>query len=137
MKTLKKIFVSFFLVIAFSILLLGTIDLVNPNATKKDKEGGLAAIVLFGLPSTAIATWLIWSLKQDSQQKLKQIETEKEQIFLKLLQETDGEITITKFALSAQISIEEAKEYLDIKAKQLDAHFEPTNEGGIIYKFPS
>jgi hypothetical protein len=136
MKTLKQILAGLFLIIGLSILLLGTIDLVNPNTTQKDKEGSLAAIVVFSLPSTAIATWLIWSLKQDSQQKLKQIETEKEQIFLKLLQETDGEITITKFALSAQISMEEAKEYLDIKAQQLNANFEPSNDGGIIYNFP-
>jgi predicted transcriptional regulator len=136
MKTIKKIFAGFFLIIGLSILLIGTIELVNPNSTKKDKEGGLAAIVVFSLPSTAIATWLIWSLKQDYRQKVKQIETAKEQVFLQLLQETEGKITITKFALSANISIEEAKEYLDIKSQQLNGDFEASDEGGIIYKFP-
>jgi predicted HTH domain antitoxin len=134
MKILKKIFTGVSLIIGISILLLGTIDLANPNATKKDKEGALAAIVLFSLPSTAIATWLIWSLRQEHQQQLKQSDLEKEQLFLRLLQQ-EGEITVTKFALYAQISIEEAKQYLDQKAKQLSADFEVSDEGGIIYRF--
>jgi hypothetical protein len=50
MKTLKTIFSGFFLITGLSILLLGTIDLLNPNATHKDKKGGLATIVIFSLP---------------------------------------------------------------------------------------
>ncbi len=64
MKTLKKILASLFLITGLSILLLGAIDLKNPNNTKQYKEGGLAAIILFSLPSTAIKKWLIGNLRQ-------------------------------------------------------------------------
>jgi hypothetical protein len=135
-KTLKKITAGIFLIIGISILLLGTIDLANPKATKKDKEGALAAIVLFSLPSTTIGTWLIWNLHQQHQQQIKKSNLEKEQLFLHLLQEHQGEITITQFALTAQISIEAAQLYLDQKAKQLNANFEANDDQGIVYKFP-
>lgn len=136
MKTLKKITAGIFLIIGLSILLLGTIDLVNPNATKKDKEGSLAAIVLFSLPSTSLGAWLVWSLRQQHLKQAKQLNLDREQQFLRILEQHEGEITVTKFALAAQIPIEEAKLYLDQKAKQLNAEFEASNDGGIIYRFP-
>ncbi|MFP5273706.1 hypothetical protein [Coleofasciculus sp.] len=136
MKKIKAFSAGCLLIISLSILLLGTIDLANPNSTKKDKEGALATIVLFGLPSAAMGTWLIWSLRQQNQKKLEQLNLAKEQLLLHLIQQNQGKITVTGFAASAQISIEEAQQYLDEKAKQLNANFEATDEGGIIYQFP-
>ena len=136
MKTVKKILAGTFLTIGLAILLLGTLDLINPKKTSADKEGALAAIVIFGLPSTAIGTWIIWSLRQQHQKEIKKLNLEREQLFLRLLQQGEGAITVTKFALSAQISIEEAKLYLDEKATQLNAHFEASDKEGLIYRFP-
>jgi predicted HTH domain antitoxin len=93
-------------------------------------------MVIFGLPSTALGTWIIWSLRQKHQYKIKQLNLEKEQLLLNLIQQNEGEITVTRFALVAQIPIAEAKAYLDEKAKQLNADFEASDEGGMIYKFP-
>lgn len=67
MKTIKKILAGTFLTIGLAILLLGTLDLINSKKTSADKEGALAALVVFGLPSTAIGTWIIWSLRQQHQ----------------------------------------------------------------------
>jgi predicted HTH domain antitoxin len=136
MNTIKKITAGFFLTIGLAILLLGIIDLTNPNTPQKSKDGALAAMVLFGLPSTTLGTWIIWSLRQKHQYKIKQLNLEKEQLLLNLIQQNEGEITVTRFALVAQIPIAEAKAYLDEKAKQLNADFEASDEGGMIYKFP-
>ncbi len=136
MKTLKKVAASFFLIIGLSIILRGTIDIINPNSTKDWKEGALVGVLILGLPSTAIGTWLIWKLYQEHQQRIKKLNLEKEQFFLRLLEEKEGTITVRNFALSAQISLEEAQKYLNEKAQQLNANYESTEEGGIIYKFP-
>ncbi|MEI6443281.1 MAG: hypothetical protein WCO29_09195 [Nostocales cyanobacterium ELA583] len=136
MKTFKKILAGSFLTIGLAILLLGTLDLIDSKKSSADKEGSLAALVLFGLPSTAIGTWIIWSLHQQHEKQVKQLNFAREQLFLRLLQQESGELTVIKFALSAQISIEEAKLYLDEKAKQLNANFEASDKEGIIYKFP-
>nr|ALT22108.1 hypothetical protein [Anabaena sp. XPORK13A] len=137
MNTIKKITAGIFLTIGIAILILGTVDLINPKSSKQDKDGSFAAMVLFGLPSTTLGTWIIWSLHQQNQQKINQLNLEKEQLLLNLIQQYEGEITIAKFALAAQITIEEAKLYLNEKAKQLNGNFEASNEGGIIYKFPT
>jgi hypothetical protein len=73
MRTVKKILAGTFLTIGLAILLLGTLDLINPKKTSADKEGALAALVVFGLPSTAIGTWIIWSLRQQHQQEIKKM----------------------------------------------------------------
>lgn len=136
MKALRKGCAGFFLVIGLAILVLGTIDLVNPNTPDKDQEGALAAIVIFGVPAILIGAWIVWGLHQQHQHNLKQLSLKTEQIFLRLLQEQSGSITVMAFALAAQLPLAEAKQYLDHKARQLNADFEPSNEGGIVYRFP-
>ena len=136
MSVLKKFFAGLCLVIGVPILLLCTVELLNPDTPPEDREGATAAIAILGLPPTAIGAWLLFSLRQQNQHQTQQLDLEREQLFLQLVQQHEGDLTVTKFALAAQIPIEEAKQYLDEKAQQLDANFEPSDEGGIIYKFP-
>jgi hypothetical protein len=136
MNTIKKLVAGLLLCIGLAILLLGTIDLVSSSTDSEDKEGALAALVIFGLPSLLLGSWLIWDLNNRNRLSLREVEKRKEQAFLQLLNQKGEEVTVIKFALYAQISIEEAQSYLDLKAKQLDAEFQAGDEGGIIYKFP-
>lgn len=136
MKTLKKVTAGFFLLIGIAIMILGTVDLVSPKTTQDDKDGALAAMVIFGVPATVFGGWLFRGLKQQHQQQLKQLSQQKEQVFLQLLEQDNTPITVTSFALAAKISIEESQQYLDEQALKLNAHFDTTDEGGIIYKFP-
>jgi len=57
-------------------------------------------------------------------------------LFLSLLQQHGGKPTITEFAITAEMPIKDAKEYLDRKAIQLNVGFDASPEGGIVYKFP-
>jgi hypothetical protein len=45
-------------------------------------------------------------------------------------------ITVTSFALSAQIFIQEAKQYIHQKTKQINANFEAIGENKIIMNYP-
>lgn len=136
MKTLKKVTAGFFLIIGLGIMILGTVDLVSSNKTQEDKDGALAAMVIFGVPATVFGGWLFRGLNQEHQRKLKQLSSHKEQVFLQLLEQENKPITVTSFALAAKISIEESQQYLDEQALKLNANFDTTEEGGIIYKFP-
>lgn len=137
MRFLQGVFAAICLMIGLPVLLLGTAELVDPNINEDvDKDGALAAMAILGLPATGLGTWMIFNLRHHGKQKTAQLNLEQEQLFLQLLQQNGGEITIATFALEAQIPIKEAKEYLDQKAKQLDAGFDVSSEGGIIYKFP-
>lgn len=136
MRVLKTTFAGLCLLIGLPIVLLCTVELLNPETPAEDREEATAAIAILGLPPTAVGAWLLFSLRNQNQHQSQQSDLEREQLFLKLLQQHEGELTVTTFALAAQISIEEAKDYLEAKATQLDANFEPGDEGGIIYKFP-
>jgi hypothetical protein len=52
------------------------------------------------------------------------------------LQESDGKLTTVQLATRANISLEEAKAYLDEKALLLNGDFDATDTGAIVYKFP-
>jgi hypothetical protein len=136
MKTLKKLTAGFFLLIGIAIMILGTVDLASPNKTQDDKDGALAAMVIFGVPAIVFGGWLFRGLRQENQQKLKQLSQHKEQVLLQLLEQENKPITVTSFALAAKISIAESQQYLDEQALKLNADFDTTEEGGIIYKFP-
>jgi hypothetical protein len=57
-------------------------------------------------------------------------------IFFDLIKQNQGLITALDLAMAAKISGTEAKIYLDKFAREFDTHFEVTDEGHIVYKFP-
>jgi len=135
MNAIKKMLIGFFLIIGLPITSLTIIQLLDSNTTPEDREGALAALFILGLPPTGIATYLIFDLKHSQKDKVNKNQINKEQVFLKILAENAGEITVLKFAVEAQLSFEQAKEYLDSQAKELNADFSVNDEGGIAYKF--
>ncbi len=137
MQAVKKFFAGLFLLMGLPVMFLAAADLADSNETPETKEGALAAMAIIGLPPVAIATGLIFSLRHDQQQRQQQLSLSREQSFLQLLHQQQGEISAASFALQAKIPLAEAKAYLDEKAKQLDADFEVGDNREIIYRFPT
>jgi len=52
-----------------------------------------------------------------------------------MLKADNGRITVLQLAMEAQLSGEQAKQYLDQKAKEFNATFEPSDKGNISYLF--
>jgi hypothetical protein len=137
----------FFIGVAMSILL-------QQNPSKQDRDSAWGCLLIgipptalggwlmgtqgwlfVGIPLAALGGWLIWDLPR--QRKLSQQDRalELEAIFLKQLQENEGDITIISFALAAKLSIDDAKQYLEQKSIQLNATFEINETGGTSYHF--
>jgi large subunit ribosomal protein L7/L12 len=57
--------------------------------------------------------------------------------FFRLLSEGNGQITLLQFAKETQLSIEEARQFLDEKAQEFNATFDTDEKGGISYYFNS
>ena len=55
--------------------------------------------------------------------------------FFRLLSEGNGQITLLQFAKETQLSIEEARQLLDEKAKEFNATFDTDEKGDISYYF--
>lgn len=135
MNAIKKFLIGFFLILGVPLSLLMIFSLFDTTATKEDRDGAIAALFLFGLPPTGIATYLIFDLKSSQKNNTNQKQTNKEQIFLELLASNNGEITALKFALESKLPLANAQEYLDSKARELNADFSVNDEGNITYKF--
>lgn len=56
-------------------------------------------------------------------------------VFLELIENNSGKITVLQLARNAQIPTQSAKEYLDEKAKELSADFEVNEDGNVSYRF--
>ncbi|MEM9120170.1 MAG: hypothetical protein AAGD09_20130 [Cyanobacteria bacterium P01_F01_bin.56] len=87
------------------------------------------------MPPVAISGLLIHSLYQQHRDSEQKSDTELEQLFLTEIQTNDGVISPVVFALKAELSIEDAKAYLDKKAVQLNGLYEVSESGGVIYRF--
>ncbi|MBW4522541.1 MAG: hypothetical protein KME16_23065 [Scytolyngbya sp. HA4215-MV1] len=140
MKLIRRIATGLLLLFGLPISIYGSIALMDRNLAPKDREGTLAAIIIFGLPATALGSWLAWGLYAQSQQeKAAQAQERREQLqatFYQLLQENDGEISLLRLAAATGISGEEAKVFLDERAKEFSADFGVSDRGDIFYRFP-
>jgi hypothetical protein len=55
--------------------------------------------------------------------------------FYRLVTEHNGQITILRFAMEAELSGQEARQYLDQRAKEFNATFDVLDGGNIAYHF--
>jgi hypothetical protein len=76
--------------------------------------------------------WWAWRSHQRTQKKHRErLNT----IFYELLQDHDGKMTVLDFAMTAQLSASEARQFLNDRAKEFSAHFEVSEQGDVIYRF--
>lgn len=135
MRVLKQITAGLLLILGVPIVLMATLEIVDPKTTPQDRKGATAALVLFGLPLIGSAGGLLWNLRQQQRQVESGRVSQLEQTFLKLLQEGNGYITPLRLAVVAEIPLDQAKAYLDEQSKNLNATFEVSEAGGIVYCF--
>lgn len=132
MKLIKLLSGSFLL--AFGSLFLCAAILIpfDPDDTSESKTNAILGCLLLGLPSTTGGGLLVWSLVETRRKEKRDLI---QSTFYRLLEETNGNITILRLAMAAEISGVEAEKFLTEKAKEFNANFEVTEEGGIIYQF--
>ncbi|MDZ8238415.1 MAG: hypothetical protein RMZ69_14750 [Nostoc sp. ChiQUE01a] len=139
MKLIKKFLAFCFLLFGIPLSAVMLWDIINPKTTNKDKQDAVAALAILTVPSTMIGGWLSWSLvQQNKKEKALLLESEQKRlqlVFLELVESNSGTITVLQMAKNSEISTEKAKEYLDEKAKELNASFEVSENGNILYRF--
>lgn len=137
MRTLQKALAGACLVFGLSFALLGTAEFVFSDDDLEDRIEDSAPWVLLGLVPTALGTWLAGRLRSSTQEPpLQTLTLQQEQVFVQLLQSHGGDLSIVQFAAAAQIPVEQAKAFLDQKAKVLNASFDVKETGAIVYRFP-
>lgn len=139
MKLIKKFLAVCFLLFGIPLSAAMLWEIINPKSTYKDKQDAVAALTILTVPSTIVGGWLSWSLvQQNKKEKALLLESEQKHlqlVFLELVESNSGTITVLQMAKNADISTQKAKEYLDDKAKELNASFEVNENGNILYRF--
>jgi hypothetical protein len=132
MKLITKIAAGLLLSFGLPISLLAAVELCNPKTAAADKEGMVAALIIFGLPPSGLGGWLIWQ----GQRRWQQQEHDRlREIFFNVLKQSDGHVTPLQLAMETGLSGETAKAYLDERAKEFDASYNVSEEGNISYYF--
>ncbi|MBD0334330.1 MAG: hypothetical protein ICV62_02475 [Cyanobacteria bacterium Co-bin13] len=84
-------------------------------------------LVLAGLLG---AGFWFWQRRQQRQQDL-------HQLFYQLIRASGGRISVLDFAIAARLTGPQARTFLDARAREFYANFEPTEQGDILYTFYS
>ena len=132
MKPKKKKPGSVLIKIGCFFLFIAAIWLYYPNRAIEKKMNGALIWSTLGLPLVGIGSWRGW---RASQQEQKAKSDRLLSAFYRLLQQSNGQITVLDFAKETELPAQEAKEYLDEKAKEFDAYFLVTEANGICYQF--
>lgn len=100
----------------------------------------VAASVIMAGPPLLGGGLLLWSAARQgvNSRKVQEAKSQAElrDLFFTLLQENQGELSVLKFAMVAELSGEAAREYLDERAKEFGADFNVSDRGEITYVFP-
>ena len=127
MKLLKKFLALCFLLFGIPYSSGMIWEIMNPKTAPQDKDNAVAALIILTIPSTVMGGWLSWSLVQQNQREqallIESSQNQIELVFLKLIENNSGKITVLQLAGNAQIPIQSAKQYWEhpIFAKTLDS----------------
>ncbi len=102
----------------------------DPN--RQGKRETVTAGLLIGLPVGAGALWILRDLERDRtlihSQKL-------QSLFYKAIKANNGRISAVQFAMLAQVSLGEAKAFLDTWSGAMNAQFDVDESGTVVYCF--
>ncbi|MBD2593620.1 hypothetical protein H6G74_04655 [Nostoc spongiaeforme FACHB-130] len=139
MKLIKQTLAVCFLLFGIPFSTLAILDILNPKTPSQSKNDAVAALVILTIPSTILGGYLSWSLVQQKQKEQALLIASEQKrlnlVFLELLEQNSGRITLLQLAKNGEISIPKAKQYLDEKSKELNASFEVDENGNILYRF--
>lgn len=134
MPLVKLIAASVLIPIGLIFVLAIATELSNPNATRESKLGMTVGGLILGVPTLILGSGLVWhALKhQDWQRQQRRHHS----IFLRLLRENQGYITVADLVYYTQLSDAEAKRFLDEKALRFEAQVGRQPNGERLYHFP-
>lgn len=96
----------------------------------------LPFMILAGIGWGIYKVWQYWHQQQQQiSLNSKEQQDRLTSTLYKLIQQHQGRVSILDFAMTAKISSTEAKDFLDEKAKEFFADFEPTDLGEVLYVF--
>lgn len=138
MKSLTKVTAGFLLTFGFVCLMISAsaisqlADKDQNTLEQQDATDTFIGGIALGVPLVAGGGYMLWGLRRRHE---KLLSDRLDSTFYQILKADNGRITVLQLAMEAQLSGEQAKQYLDQKAKEFNATFEPSDQGNISYLF--
>lgn len=96
----------------------------------------LPFIILAGIIWGAYKLWQYWNQQQQQTAILsKEQQNKLISALYKIIQQHQGRVSVIDFAMTTKVTSDEAKIFLDAKAKEFLAEFEVTESGDVLYVF--
>lgn len=132
MRVLKKAIAGLLLIIGLPIVVLASLDILNPESSQEEKGNATAALIVLGIPPAAIGAWLAGGLHNDARrQERDRLRT----TFFNLVKHGQGRISVFEFSEATELSGDRARLYLDDRARTFNATFHVDDAGGMFYVF--
>ncbi len=157
MKTAEKLAAGWLITLGFMFMTVSVSAAIEKNTMQKPIPIGLEDYeyvntqalpvldmtvkqgVIFGLPTTVLGVWLALSLYHQGRRETKAIQQQMsdrlQSVFYRMLQESNGRVTLLKFAMQSELPPLEARKFLDQRAKEFNANFKVNEDGGVSYHF--
>jgi hypothetical protein len=135
MKTLRKIIAGAFLTVGFFFLVLAVAEIFAPDSDRDTSLNIFLGSLMLGIPAVGIGGYMVIELRHEYRIAIARAGKDLESLLLEALVENRGKIAVVQFAIAAELTYDEAKEFLDRKALQLNANFEVDEEGRLLYDF--
>ena len=132
MKLIKKVSAGFLLTLGGVCLAAAAYAPFNHEISPEEQRSQAIACLLFGLPLTSSGGWMAWRLHQKGK---KEKRDRLQSIFYRLLKKGNGQITVLPFAMEAQLTGVQARQYLEEQAREFNADFQVNERGDIFYYF--
>jgi len=94
---------------------------------------GLSWQLFLAITLTSTVGWAVTRFQQEQKQQQELLNS----LFYQLIEENQGHITTLDLAMKAKLPANAVQEFLDRQATDFGAHYEITDQGGVIYYFPT
>lgn len=137
MQLIKSIAAILLISIGLFFLLAIATELVSPDASSDSKLGVTVGGLTLGLPALGIGSWLLWNEYHQYRRKVEHHSRRIHSIFFHLIVQNRGQVKASEFAKYTRLSEQEAKNFIENKALELNAAVETKPDGETVYHFPS
>ncbi len=104
----------------------------DPQAQIDEQTMAVGSFLILGAPPIVLGSALWWVSRQQDQQRAANY---LKNTFFHTLQQGQGRISVLDFAMAAKLDGDQAKVYLDDRAREFNANFDVNAEGSVLYCF--
>ncbi|MGB3191026.1 MAG: hypothetical protein WBB43_16580 [Limnoraphis sp.] len=137
MQLIKLITASLLVSVGLFFGLAIATELVNPDASSDSKLSTTIGGLTLGLPALSVGSWLLWNGYHQFRQKIEHHSRRINSIFFHLLSQNYGKIKVSDLVKYTRLSQQEAQDFIESKALELNATLERRPDRETVYHFPS